>query len=104
MIDICACVVMQPKLLPELRLVELQRVHSEWVRQVSFYSSLHCVVSCATCLDSLLMCDVAGSRTHNMFRVDKVYFKSSYFFALTYIIFAFAEIKCSSFKFFFLIS
>ncbi|XP_059049604.1 WD repeat-containing protein on Y chromosome-like [Achroia grisella] len=61
----------KPQLLPEMRLVELQRVHSEWVRQVSFYASLHCVVSCATCADSLLMCDLAGSKTHNMFRVDK---------------------------------
>lgn len=62
----------QPQLLPEMRLVELQRAHSEWVRQVSFYASLHCVVSCATCPDSLLMCDIAGSKTNNMFRVDKV--------------------------------
>ncbi|VVC93730.1 unnamed protein product [Leptidea sinapis] len=54
-----------------LRLVELSRVHSEWVRQVSFYSSLHCIVSCATCPDSLLMCDLAGSKTHNMFHLDK---------------------------------
>ncbi|XP_050669660.1 WD repeat-containing protein on Y chromosome-like isoform X2 [Leptidea sinapis] len=61
----------QPRLLPELRLVELRRVHSEWVRQVSFYSSLHCIVSCATCPDSLLMCDLAGSKTHNMFHLDK---------------------------------
>ncbi|XP_052754696.1 WD repeat-containing protein on Y chromosome-like isoform X2 [Galleria mellonella] len=61
----------KPQVLPEMRLVELQRVHSEWVRQVSFYASLHCVVSCATCADSLLMCDLAGSKTHNMFRVDK---------------------------------
>ncbi|KAM3959580.1 WD repeat-containing protein on Y chromosome [Aphomia sociella] len=61
----------KPHLLPEMKLVELQRVHSEWVRQVSFYASLHCVVSCATCTDALLMCDVAGSKTHNMFRVDK---------------------------------
>ncbi|XP_060803800.1 WD repeat-containing protein on Y chromosome [Amyelois transitella] len=61
----------KPRLLPELRLVELPRIHSEWVRQVGFYSSLHCVVSCATCYDSLLICDLAGSRTHNMFHVDK---------------------------------
>ncbi|XP_072939035.1 WD repeat-containing protein on Y chromosome-like [Epargyreus clarus] len=61
----------RPHLLPELRLVEGPRAHREWVRQVSFYASLHCVVSCATCPDSLLMCDLAGSKTHNMFRVDK---------------------------------
>ncbi|XP_038214707.1 WD repeat-containing protein on Y chromosome [Zerene cesonia] len=61
----------KPHLLPELRLTELRRVHTEWVRQVSYYASLHCIVSCATCPDSLLMCDLAGSKTHNMFRVDK---------------------------------
>ncbi|XP_022814895.1 WD repeat-containing protein on Y chromosome-like [Spodoptera litura] len=61
----------RPKMLPELQLVDLGRVHSEWVRQVSYYESLHCVVSCATCSDSLLMCDLSGSKTHNMFRVDK---------------------------------
>ncbi|XP_035433899.2 WD repeat-containing protein on Y chromosome [Spodoptera frugiperda] len=61
----------RPYTLPGLRLVELGRVHGEWVRQVSYYVSLHCVVSCATCSDSLLMCDVHGSKTHNMFRVDK---------------------------------
>lgn len=63
---------LQPQLLPEMKLVELQRVHSEWVRQVSFYASLHCVVSCATCPDALLMCDIAGSKTYNMFKTDKV--------------------------------
>lgn len=62
----------QPHLLPELRLTEKGRVHGEWVRQVSFYSSLHCIVSCATCPDSLLMCDLAGSKTYNMFHVEKV--------------------------------
>ncbi|CAB3250854.1 unnamed protein product [Arctia plantaginis] len=61
----------KPHLLPELKLVELTRIHAEWVRQVSYYASLHCVVSCATCPDSLLMCDMYGSKTHNMFRVDK---------------------------------
>ncbi|KAF9805731.1 hypothetical protein SFRURICE_009363 [Spodoptera frugiperda] len=61
----------RPKMLPELRLVDLGRMHGEWVRQVSYYESLHCVVSCATCSDSLLMCDISGSKTHNMFRVDK---------------------------------
>lgn len=59
-------------MVPQLQLVEPGRAHGEWVRQVSFYASLHCVVSCATCADALLMCDVAGSKTHNMFRVDKV--------------------------------
>ncbi|XP_026732970.1 WD repeat-containing protein on Y chromosome-like [Trichoplusia ni] len=61
----------RPHLLPELRLVELYRMHAEWVRQVSYYASLHCVVSCSTCQDSLLMCDMHGSKTHNMFRVEK---------------------------------
>ncbi|XP_022814894.1 WD repeat-containing protein on Y chromosome-like [Spodoptera litura] len=61
----------RPHSLPGLRLIELLRVHSEWVRQVSYYVSLHCVVSCATCSDSLLMCDIYGSKTHNMFKVDK---------------------------------
>ncbi|RVE45325.1 hypothetical protein evm_010030 [Chilo suppressalis] len=61
----------RPHLLSEMKLVEFPRVHSEWVRQVSFYASLHCVVSCATCADSLLMSDIQGSKTHNMFRVEK---------------------------------
>ncbi|XP_049868004.1 WD repeat-containing protein on Y chromosome-like [Pectinophora gossypiella] len=61
----------RPRMLPQMTLVEFPRVHNEWVRQVSFYSSLHCVVSCATCYDSLLMCDIAGSKTHNMFRIEK---------------------------------
>ena len=64
----------QPHMLPEMQLVELLRIHREWVRQVSYYDSLHCVVSCATCIDSLLMCDIRGSKTQsrNMFRVEKV--------------------------------
>ncbi|CAH0714096.1 unnamed protein product, partial [Brenthis ino] len=61
----------RPHLLPEMQLIEMKGVHSEWVRQVSFYASLHCVMSCATCPDSLLMCDLAASKTHNMFKVDK---------------------------------
>ncbi|KAI8422149.1 hypothetical protein MSG28_006060 [Choristoneura fumiferana] len=61
----------QPHLLPELRLIERARAHTDWVRQVSFYAPLHCLVSCATCPDSLLMCDLQGSKTNNMFRVDK---------------------------------
>ncbi|KAI5633166.1 hypothetical protein NE865_14118 [Phthorimaea operculella] len=61
----------RPQMLPLMTLVEFQRVHNEWVRQVSFYSSLHCVVSCATCPDSLLMCDIAGTKTSNMFHVEK---------------------------------
>ncbi|XP_039751479.1 WD repeat-containing protein on Y chromosome-like [Pararge aegeria] len=59
------------RLLPEMRLIEMIRVHSDWVRQVSFYASLHCIVSCSTCPDAMLMCDLAASKTHNMFRVDK---------------------------------
>ncbi|KAJ2949922.1 hypothetical protein O0L34_g11240 [Tuta absoluta] len=61
----------RPHMLPQMTLVEFQRVHNEWVRQVSFYASLHCVVSCATCPDSLLMCDIAGTKTSNMFHVEK---------------------------------
>uniref|UniRef100_A0A2A4JIS4 WD repeat-containing protein on Y chromosome n=1 Tax=Heliothis virescens TaxID=7102 RepID=A0A2A4JIS4_HELVI len=61
----------RPHTLPELRLVDLVHLHPEWVRQVSYYASLHCVVSCATCPDSLLMCDLEGSKTHYMFRVEK---------------------------------
>ncbi|XP_073949102.1 LOW QUALITY PROTEIN: WD repeat-containing protein WDY, partial [Choristoneura fumiferana] len=61
----------RPHLLPELRLIERARAHTDWVRQVSFYAPLHCLVSCATCPDSLLMCDLQGSKTNNMFRVDK---------------------------------
>ncbi|KAH9642092.1 hypothetical protein HF086_007212 [Spodoptera exigua] len=61
----------RPRMLPELRLVDLGRMHSEWVRQVSYYESLHCVVSCATCSDSLLLCDISGSKTHYMFKVEK---------------------------------
>ncbi|CAG4961709.1 unnamed protein product [Parnassius apollo] len=61
----------RPQLLPELQLVEFPRAHNEWVRQVSYYASLHCVVSCATCPEALLMCDLAASRTHTTFHVDK---------------------------------
>ncbi|PZC77345.1 hypothetical protein B5X24_HaOG203504 [Helicoverpa armigera] len=61
----------RPHMLPELRVVDLVHLHPEWVRQVSYYASLHCVVSCATCPDSLLMCDLEGSKTHYMFRVEK---------------------------------
>ncbi|XP_034826941.1 WD repeat-containing protein on Y chromosome-like [Maniola hyperantus] len=61
----------RPRLLPELKLTEMSRVHSDWVRQVSYYASLHCIVSCSTCPDALLMCDLAASKTYNMFRVDK---------------------------------
>ncbi|XP_047019630.1 WD repeat-containing protein on Y chromosome-like [Helicoverpa zea] len=61
----------RPSMLPELHLIELPRLHAEWVRQVSYYKSLHCVVSCATCPDALLMCDIHGSKTHNMFKVEK---------------------------------
>lgn len=59
-----------------MQLVEFVRVHNEWVRQVSFYASLHCIVSCSTSVDSLLMCDIQGSKTHNMFRCDKVQLES----------------------------
>lgn len=59
-------------MLPELRLQELMCLHPEWVRQVSYYEPLHCVMSCATCPDSLLMCDLQCSKTYNMFRVEKV--------------------------------
>ncbi|XP_013178307.1 PREDICTED: WD repeat-containing protein on Y chromosome-like isoform X2 [Papilio xuthus] len=61
----------RPELLPELQLVEFPRAHTDWVRQVSYYASLHCVVSCATCPDALLMCDLAASRTHNTFHTEK---------------------------------
>ncbi|CAH2075872.1 unnamed protein product, partial [Iphiclides podalirius] len=61
----------RPHLLPELQLVEFPRAHTDWVRQVAYYASLHCVVSCATCPDSLLMCDLAASRTHNTFHTEK---------------------------------
>lgn len=55
-----------------MTLTELRGVHGDWVRQVSYYASLHCVVSCATSADALLMTDLTGSKTHNVFRVDKV--------------------------------
>ncbi|KAJ8731039.1 hypothetical protein PYW08_002452 [Mythimna loreyi] len=61
----------RPQMLPKLHLVEMQRMHAEWVRQVSYYKSLNCVVSCSTCNDSLLIRHIHGSKTHNMFRVEK---------------------------------
>ncbi|GBP62120.1 WD repeat-containing protein on Y chromosome [Eumeta japonica] len=61
----------RPKLLPEMQLVEIHDAHTDWIRQVSYYASLHCVVSCATSPDALLMTDLAGSKTRNLFRVDK---------------------------------
>ncbi|KAH9642095.1 hypothetical protein HF086_007215 [Spodoptera exigua] len=61
----------RPHVLPGLRLLDLVRLHPDWVRQVSYYAPLHCVMSCATCYDSLLLCDLKSSKAYYMFRVDK---------------------------------
>ncbi|KAJ8721737.1 hypothetical protein PYW07_002512 [Mythimna separata] len=60
-------------LLPELRLLELRRLHKEWVRQVGYYASLHCVLSCSTCPDSLFMCDIRGFKiqSSSVIRLEK---------------------------------
>ncbi|KAJ8731038.1 hypothetical protein PYW08_002451 [Mythimna loreyi] len=63
----------RPHMLPELQLLELRHLHKEWVRQVGYYASLHCVLSCATCVDSLVMSDIRGSKKNacSVFKLEK---------------------------------
>jgi len=52
-----------------LRVVEFLNVHSDWVRQLSFYSKSNSFISCAPCpKTSVLMCDVYG--TKSQYRYD----------------------------------
>lgn len=44
--------------LEDVKIVEFLGLHTDFVRQVSFYKTLHCVVSCAQCPKGLMMTDI----------------------------------------------
>ncbi|XP_041987733.1 WD repeat-containing protein on Y chromosome isoform X2 [Aricia agestis] len=53
-----------------MRLVELTGVHSGWVRQVRWYDTLGCVLSCAACPDAMVLRDLTA-KVNSVFRVEK---------------------------------
>nr|CAD7462430.1 unnamed protein product [Timema tahoe] len=55
--------------LPSIKVFEFLNVHSDWVCQVSYYSSLHSFLSCAICPEnSLYMRDDTGTKSQYTFR------------------------------------
>ncbi|XP_069676341.1 WD repeat-containing protein on Y chromosome-like isoform X2 [Periplaneta americana] len=58
--------------LSHMNVIEFRNIHSEWVNQVSYYSSLNSFVSCAPCAEnSLYLCDVLGTKNKYSFSVAK---------------------------------
>nr|CAD7572926.1 unnamed protein product [Timema californicum] len=55
--------------LPSIKVFEFLNIHSDWVCQVSYYSSLHSFLSCAICPEnSLYMRDDTGTKSQYTFR------------------------------------
>ncbi|XP_067009449.2 WD repeat-containing protein on Y chromosome isoform X1 [Anabrus simplex] len=58
--------------LPGLKVLEFRNIHTDWVRQVSYYSSLKTFMSCSPCPDrSLYMSDVMGTKMQYKYNVSK---------------------------------
>lgn len=54
------------------RLVEFKDVHTDWVRQVSYYTTLHCIVSCSDCMKApLVMKDLTEKRINTVFQIKQ---------------------------------
>lgn len=54
------------------RVVEFKNIHTEWVRQVSFYNALHCIVSCSDCGKiPIIMKDLNEVRKDYVYKVPK---------------------------------
>ncbi|KAJ8918541.1 hypothetical protein NQ315_013046 [Exocentrus adspersus] len=51
--------------IPNMKIKEFPHLHSDYVRQVSYYRALHCVVSCAQCPKALLMTDATEAKEKN---------------------------------------
>lgn len=55
--------------LQNVRILEFLGLHSDFVRQVSYYSTLHSVVSCAQCPRGLLMTDITKSKAPYIYKI-----------------------------------
>ncbi|KAF2880421.1 hypothetical protein ILUMI_25755 [Ignelater luminosus] len=54
------------------RVVEFKSLHTDWVRQVSYYKSLHCFVSCAACSKAaVIMKDITESKGTYLYKIPK---------------------------------
>lgn len=59
-------------LVEDFRVVEFRNVHTDWARQVYYYTNLQCVVSCSDCARGpLVMKDISETRINSVFKVPK---------------------------------
>ncbi|KAF5307990.1 hypothetical protein FQR65_LT06558 [Abscondita terminalis] len=59
-------------LVPGFNVVEFKYLHGDWVRQVSYYRSLHCFISCSSCVKaSMYIKDVNINKISYLYKVPK---------------------------------
>ncbi|KAJ8932565.1 hypothetical protein NQ318_023098 [Aromia moschata] len=57
-------------LVPNFQLMEIPRLHSDYVRQIYYYSTLRGIVSCAECQKAVVISDVADGTTSYTYKID----------------------------------
>ncbi|XP_056644787.1 WD repeat-containing protein on Y chromosome [Diorhabda sublineata] len=55
--------------IPNMRITEINNIHSDFIRQVSYYSSLHSVVTCAQCFKGLQITDITDQNKFYVFKI-----------------------------------
>ncbi|KAB0795580.1 hypothetical protein PPYR_12419 [Photinus pyralis] len=59
-------------LVPGFRFVEFQNLHTNWVRQVSYYKSLQCFVSCSACPKAaMVLKDITDNKSSYVYKIAK---------------------------------
>ncbi|KAK4876176.1 hypothetical protein RN001_012598 [Aquatica leii] len=59
-------------LVPGFRIIEFKNLHTDWVRQVSYYKNLHCFVSCSVCLKAAMhIKDVSENKISYVYKIPK---------------------------------
>lgn len=54
---------------PSIRIQEFLHLHTDFIRQVSFYPTLHSIVSCAQCQKGLQMIDITEAKTSYVYKI-----------------------------------
>ncbi|CAG9835022.1 unnamed protein product [Diabrotica balteata] len=55
--------------IPHMRITEFNNIHTDFIRQVCYYSSLHSVVSCAQCYKGLQITDITDASKFYCFKI-----------------------------------
>ncbi|KAK5645470.1 hypothetical protein RI129_006770 [Pyrocoelia pectoralis] len=60
------------RLVPGFRIVEFRNLHTNWVRQVSYYKTLQCFVSCSACPKAaVIIKDITDNKSSYVYKIPK---------------------------------